>query len=48
VKRDGETLYEDTFKTKYQPWAAVCQYGPGTKDYPPEENKQDKYSCNPK
>ena len=34
VTRDGETIYKDTFKTKYQPWAAVCEYGPGTEDYP--------------
>lgn len=47
VTRDGETLYEDTFKTKYVPWASICQYGPGTEDYPPAEDKQDKYSCNP-
>ncbi|MCB2179743.1 VanW family protein [bacterium] len=47
VTRDGATLYDDTFRTKYEPWAAVCQYGPGTEDYPPPENKQDTYSCNP-
>ncbi len=47
VTRDGETLYEDAFRTKYTPWASVCQYGPGTKNYPPAEGKQDKYSCNP-
>ena len=36
VYRDGRELWEDIFKTKYQPWAAVCQYGPGTKKMPPK------------
>jgi vancomycin resistance protein YoaR len=48
VWRDGNVLLDDTFKTTYQPWAAVCQYGPGTEDYPPEGNQRDKYSCRPK
>jgi vancomycin resistance protein YoaR len=47
VTRNGEVLHEDTIKTKYEPWAAVCQFGPGTKNYPPDEDKQDRYSCNP-
>ena len=47
VTRNGEVLHEDTIKTKYEPWAAVCQYGPGTKNYPPDEEIQDRYSCNP-
>ncbi len=42
VYRDGQLLWEDIFKTKYQPWAAVCQYGPGTKNYPPENPDPDK------
>jgi len=41
VYRDGKLLWEDIFKTKYQPWAAVCQYGPGTKNYPPENPNPD-------
>lgn len=41
VYRDGKLLWEDVFKTKYQPWAAVCQYGPGTKNYPPENPDPD-------
>jgi len=41
VYRSGERLWQDTFKTKYQPWAAVCQYGPGTKNYPPEKPDPD-------
>ncbi|HDD54649.1 MAG TPA: hypothetical protein ENG59_00210 [Chloroflexi bacterium] len=41
VYRDGIRLWQDIFKTKYQPWAAVCQYGPGTENYPPEEPDPD-------
>lgn len=41
VYRDGQKLWQDIFKTKYQPWAAVCQYGPGTKNYPPENPDED-------
>ena len=41
VYRDGVKLWQDIFKTKYQPWAAVCQYGPGTKNYPPENPDPD-------
>ncbi len=45
VSRDGQVVLNDTFKTTYQPWAAVCQYGPGTEDYPPEGNQRDRFSC---
>lgn len=31
VRREGETLYKDTFKTHYLPWRAIHEYGPGTK-----------------
>ncbi len=41
VYRDGIRLWQDIFKTRYQPWAAVCQYGPGTENYPPEEPDPD-------
>jgi vancomycin resistance protein YoaR len=41
VYRDGSRLWQDVFKTKYRPWAAVCQYGPGTENYPPEEPDPD-------
>ena len=41
VYRDGIRLWQDTFRTNYQPWAAVCQYGPGTENYPPEEPDPD-------
>ncbi len=46
VTRDGETLSEDTFKTHYQPWRAVCEYGPGTKGMPPEDPDPDQ-PCQP-
>jgi vancomycin resistance protein YoaR len=32
VMRDGKILFADKFVTQYQPWADVCEYGPGTKD----------------
>lgn len=32
VWRDGQILFTDNFQTHYQPWAAVCEYGPGTED----------------
>ena len=41
VYRDGQKLWQDIFTTKYQPWAAVCQYGPGTKNFPPENPDPD-------
>ena len=42
VTRDGQVLYEDTITTHYLPWQAVYQYGPGTKDMPPDEDKDKK------
>ncbi len=41
VFRDGQKLWQDIFTTKYRPWAAICQYGPGTKNYPPENPDPD-------
>ncbi len=32
VMRDGKIHFIDKFVTNYQPWRAVCEYGPGTKD----------------
>ncbi len=37
VLRDGDVLFEDIYTTHYSPWAAVCEYGPGTKGMPPED-----------
>lgn len=41
VYRDGGRLWQDIFTTKYQPWAAVCQYGPGTGKMPPKNPDPD-------
>jgi vancomycin resistance protein YoaR len=41
VYRDGQKLWQDIFKTKYRPWAAVCQSGPGTGNMPPEDPDPD-------
>jgi vancomycin resistance protein YoaR len=32
VSRNGTVLFTDSIRTHYQPWQAVYQYGPGTKD----------------
>ncbi|MDP1546199.1 MAG: VanW family protein [Anaerolineales bacterium] len=32
VWRSGQIYFSDEFQTFYQPWSAVCQYGPGTED----------------
>jgi hypothetical protein len=32
VWRGGQVYFTDKFQTHYQPWSAVCQYGPGTED----------------
>ncbi|MBK6793781.1 MAG: VanW family protein [Anaerolineales bacterium] len=32
VWRNGQIYFTDQFQTHYEPWAAVCQYGPGTED----------------
>ncbi len=32
VWRNGQVYFSDRFQTHYQPWAAVCEYGPGTED----------------
>ncbi len=29
---NGQVYFSDTIETHYQPWSAVCQYGPGTED----------------
>ncbi len=34
VYRNGEFYFEDNFITQYQPWRAIYEYGPGTKDIP--------------
>lgn len=32
VWRNGQVYFTDSFQTHYQPWSAICQYGPGTED----------------
>lgn len=39
VTRNGEVIITDTFNTHYLAWRAVFQYGPGTENMPPGENK---------
>ena len=36
VYKDDTLFFEDAFGTHYQPWRAVCEYGPGTKGMPPK------------
>jgi vancomycin resistance protein YoaR len=43
VMRDGKILFADKFVTQYQPWADVCEYGPGTKN--PEKQLKKKGLC---
>jgi vancomycin resistance protein YoaR len=35
VTRGGEVIISDHFYTKYEPWQAVIEYGPGTEGMPP-------------
>lgn len=32
VIKDGQVYFTDRFQTHYEPWQAVCEYGPGTDD----------------
>ena len=32
VMLNGAVYFTDTFQTHYEPWQAVCQFGPGTED----------------
>jgi len=32
VWKDGVIYFTDIFKTHYEPWQAICQFGPGTED----------------
>jgi hypothetical protein len=43
VMKDGAVYFQDTFTTHYEPWRAICQFGPGTKD--PEEQANKKGLC---
>ena len=43
VMRDGAVLFQDNFTTHYQPWQAICQYGPDSKN--PEKLANEKNLC---
>jgi len=33
VTRGGSVFFTDVFQTHYQPWQAICEYGPGADDW---------------
>ncbi|MFT3893301.1 MAG: VanW family protein [Anaerolineales bacterium] len=43
VMKDGAVYFQDTFSTHYEPWQAICQFGPGTKN--PEKQARDAGLC---
>jgi len=43
VMRGGAVLFQDQFTTHYQPWQAICQYGPDSKN--PEKLANEKNLC---
>jgi vancomycin resistance protein YoaR len=43
VWRDGGVLYQDTITTHYEPWQAICQYGPDSKN--PEKLAEEQNLC---
>lgn len=43
VYRNGEAYFTGVFKTHYEPWQTVCQYGPGTEE--PERLAKKKEAC---
>jgi vancomycin resistance protein YoaR len=40
VMRDGVVLFQDQIQTHYEPWQAVCEYGPDSKDPKKLANEQ--------
>lgn len=40
VYRDGGVLFNDAFNTHYEPWQAVCEYGPGTENVEKKAQKE--------
>jgi vancomycin resistance protein YoaR len=42
VWKNGAVYFTDTFTTHYEPWQAVCQYGPETEDVEKLAKKQNK------
>ncbi len=45
VMRNGQIYFTDTFQTNYQPWQAICEYGPSTED--PQAIAKDLGLCQP-
>ena len=45
VMRDGKIYFVDKFQTHYEPWRAVCEYGPGTDE--PEKLLKKQNLCQP-
>lgn len=43
VWKDGAVLYQDPITTHYEPWRAVCQYGPDSKN--PEKLAEENNLC---
>jgi vancomycin resistance protein YoaR len=43
VWRNGAVFFQDQIRTHYEPWQAVCQYGPDSKD--PEKLANEKSLC---
>jgi vancomycin resistance protein YoaR len=43
VMKDGVLYFQDQFTTHYQPWQAICQYGPDSKN--PEKLASEKSLC---
>jgi vancomycin resistance protein YoaR len=43
VWKDGAVLFQDQFTTQYQPWQAICQYGPDSKN--PEKLAKEQNLC---
>jgi vancomycin resistance protein YoaR len=43
VWRNGAVLFQDQVKTHYEPWQAICQYGPDSKN--PEKLAEEKNLC---
>jgi len=45
VMREGKIYFVDKFQTHYEPWSAVCEYGPGTEK--PEKLLKKQNLCQP-
>lgn len=43
VMKDGVLYFQDQFSTHYQPWQAICEYGPDSKN--PEKLANEKNLC---